>query len=166
MCGPQATGAADAGLGIAGATLGFFGQKAAYKANRTAANLDYANDREALAAKAVELDQERSESAFDTAIASAQAEGRIAASAADQGLAPTSFIQQLNAAQFGIGRQRETEDINDQNARQQLARETTGADIRRRSKINSVSKPNGVTLALGIAKSVNDGFKTAAAAKG
>lgn len=166
MCAPIAIAAATAALSVGSAVVQHIGTNQAYQANKLAANFNYANDLQNLGQKRVELDQERSENAFDTAIATAKEQGRIAASATDQGLAPTSIVQQLNASMSGIGRQAGVEDTNDQNARIQLAQEATGADIRRQSQINSKPRSSGIQLALGVGQGVLSGFNAYNGAKG
>jgi hypothetical protein len=159
-------GIATAALAVGQAVTTHIGTNQAYSANKQAANYNYANDLTTLGQKRVELDQARSENAFDTAIATAREQGRIVASATDQGLAPTSITQQLNSAMFGIGRQAMAEDTNDQNARIQLAQERTGADIRRQSQINSKPRSSGVQLALGVGQGLLSGANTYKSAGG
>ncbi len=165
MCDPISIGAATAALAVGTAVADHVGTNQAYEANRQAANYNYANDLTTLGQKRVELDQQKSENAFDTAIATARENGRIAASAGDQGLGSSSIVQQLNSGMFGIGRQAGAEDLNDRNTRIQLAQETTGADIRRQSQINSKSRSSGVQLALGVGKGVLSGVNAGKAAK-
>jgi hypothetical protein len=166
MCGPAAIGAAAGGLAVGEAVMTHIGTNQAYKANKKAANFNYANDLTTLGQKQVELDQEGSENAFDTAIATAREQGRITASASDQGLASSSIISSINAGMFGIGRQAEVERINDQNSRIQLGQERTGADIRRQSQINSKPRSSGLQLALGVGKGVMSGVQAGNAAAG
>ena len=166
MCGPAAVGAAAGGLAITEAVMTHIGTNQAYKANKQAANYNYANDRTNIGQKQVELDQEGSENAFDTAIATAREQGRITASASDQGLGSQSIISSINAGMFGIGRQAEVERINDQNSRIQLAQDLTGADIRRQSQINSKPRSSGAQLALGIGKGILSGVQAGNGAAG
>jgi cell division protein FtsL len=143
-------------IGQAGAT--YVGQKQAYSSNVTASNLTAANEYNILEQKRVQVDQERSESALDTAIAAAQSQGRITASASEQGLSNTSLIQALNADMFGIGRQASIESANDQNQRNQLSNESQGVELDRRARIASVSKPSGLSLVLGIGQGALGGI--------
>lgn len=167
MCDPiTATAVATAALSVGQAVATHVGTNQAYHANEKAANYNYANDLTTLEQKRVELDQNRSENAFDTAIATAKEQGRIAASASDQGLGAVSIVGALNAGMFGIGRNAEVEDINDSNARLQLAQERTGADIRRQSQINSKPRSSALQLALGVGQGIMDGVNAGAGAKG
>lgn len=150
MCGPIAVAGLSAALALGQTVSGYVGQRQAFNANQTAANLTSANERNILEQQRVQLDQEKSESAFDTAIAAAQSQGRISASASEQGLSNSSLIGALNADMFGIGRAASIESANDQNARNQIATQSTGIELDRRSRIASVSKPSGLSLALGI----------------
>lgn len=156
MCSPGALAAGQAAVGIASAVAGHIGQKQAYKANREAAQYNFANRFNASETQRVQMDQERSEKAFDTAIAAVQAQGRIAASASEMGLSAGAAQQGFNSEMFGLGRQASVDDANDANQRVQLANERRGADIARISQINSVSKPSALGLVLGIGKAVVD----------
>ena len=155
MCNPMlAIAAATSVLSIGSSIVERAGAKQAYNANVTAANLNYAQQQNVINQKASQIDQNASERVFDSAITRQQAEGRIAASATSQGLAPTSIIQALNADMFGIGRQDAVATANDNNSRAQLINEQQGAIIERQSQINRVAKPSGLSLALGIGKGV------------
>jgi hypothetical protein len=166
MCGPIAVGALSAALAIGQTVTGYIGQNQAYNANTTAANLTAANESNILGQQRVQLDQAKSENAFDSAIAAAQSQGRITASASEQGLSNTSLVQALNADMFGIGRQVSIENANDQNARNQLANQAQGIELDRNSRIASVSKPSGLSLVLGIGGGALAGVNGYAAAGG
>lgn len=157
MCDPISIGAVTAALSVGQAVLSYEGQRQAYNVNEDAANLNYAQEINVNEQKRVQLDAERSEKAFDTAITAAQAEGRIAASASERGLGSSSIIQAINADMFGIGRQASVEGLNDQNARNQLALERGGAEISRASSINSMQKPGALSLVLGVGQGVMKG---------
>lgn len=150
MCDPLSIGIATFALGSAQAVTSHIGQNQAYKANEKAANLNYAREQEAIGRQAVLVDKEQSETAFDTAIATAQAEGDIAVSASERGLGASSISQQLNAAMFGIGRQATMEDANFSTQRQNLAESRTDAELKRQSQINSKQKSGALSLVLGI----------------
>ena len=158
MCAPLIVGGLSAALSIGQTALGFVGQRQAFRANERAANLTAANERNILEQQRVQLDQERSETVLDTAIASAQSQGRISASASERGLGNASLIQSLNADMFGIGRQASTEEANDQNARNQLATQSQGITLDRNARVASVSKPSGLGLVLGIGSGVASGI--------
>lgn len=130
--------------------MGHVATNQAYAANKTAANYNYANRMDILGQQRVQLDQAKSENAFDTAIAGLKAQGRIASEGASGGWAASSTIGALNADMFGLGREAGTEDIKDQNQRVQLGNEATGAAIARTSQINSKAHDSGLALALGI----------------
>jgi hypothetical protein len=166
MCSPMALAAAAAALAIGGEVSKFVGQNQAAAANKQAANINYGRTIQATNDKAVQLDQAKSENAVDTAITSIQSEGRIAASASEQGLAPTSIVQALNANQFGIGRNVVAEDINDENARKQLTAQREGAQMTRYSQIASVPKGSVTGLVLGIGKAGLDFASANAKANG
>lgn len=160
MCDPLSLAAVTTVLSVGGEALGFVGQNQLAAQNKTAANLAYAEDQNAISRRSAELDQTVSENAFDTAVTTAQEQGRISASAADRGLGSSSFISAINASQFGIGRQVSAELLNDQNARTQLASERQASGIRRDNQIRSVPKSNPLSLALGIGKGALAGFNT------
>lgn len=164
MC-PPVIAAATSALAIGGEVMNYVGQNQLYHANMTAANLNYAQAKETADQKYVQLDQAKSENAVDTAITAAQAGGAIAASASDQGLGNQSIVGAINAAQFGIGRQATTEDINDSNARQQVSRDLTGAEINRQSQIAQHPHGSPIALALGIGKGILSGYNAGMAAK-
>lgn len=150
MCDPITMAAATFAVGAGQAISSYVGQKQAYKANVVASNLNFANQYNIEQQKHGELDQQKSENAFDTAIATVRAQGSVAAGAASMGLSQGSIVQALNADSFGIGRQAGAEDTNDANQRVQLSNELQGADIERQSQISKVSKPGLADLALGI----------------
>lgn len=150
MCDPITIAAATFAVGAAQQVSQYAGEKQAYAANKTAANLNFANQQDILGQKRVQLDQQRSENALDTAIATVKAQGSVAASAASMGMSSASIVGALNADMFGIGRQYSAEQTNDQNQRLQLANESRGAAISRESQIMQVSKPGLADLALGI----------------
>lgn len=150
MCDPMTMAAATFAVGAVQQVTQYAGEKQAYSANKVAANLNYANQSDILGQKRVELDQQKSENALDTAIATVQAQGSVAASAASLGMSSASIVGALHADMFGIGRQAGAENTNDQNQRLQLANEQRGADLTRVSQIASVSKPGLLDLGLGI----------------
>lgn len=152
MCDPVTMAAVTFAVGAGQAVMSHVGQNQAYAANKTAANLNYAQDRQAVGAQAVELDQERSEKALDTAVSTVKAQGEVSASAADMGLSSGSLIHAINADMFGIGRQEMSDLTNDQNSRLQLSRQLEGASITRQTTINSMRKSSGLDLILGVAK--------------
>ena len=151
MCDPITIAAATFAVGAGQAVSGYFGAQEAYKANKQAANLSAAYQHDVIQQKSIQLDQEKSEKALDTAIATVRAQGQVAASASAMGVAPSSIVGAINADMFGIGRQAMADETNDRNARLQLSNELRGAEIERVSKINSVAKPGVLDLALGIA---------------
>lgn len=163
MCDPISI--AITALGVGEAAAQHIGTNQAYHANKLAANLNYAQDMNVAGQKAGQLDREKSEAAFDTAIVSAQAGGAIAASAADQGLGAPSIAQALHSDMFGIGRQQSIADLNDLNARTQLAQERTGADITRQSTIASKSRSGLVPLGLGVGNAALKGYNSYSATK-
>jgi hypothetical protein len=150
MCDPATLAAVTFAVGAGQQVSQYVGEKQAYKANKVAANLNYANQHDILGQKRIQLDQQNSENALDTAIATVKAEGEVAASAASLGMSSASIVGALNADMFGIGRQYSAEQTNDQNQRVQLANEARGAAISRESQIMSVSKPGLLDLGLGI----------------
>lgn len=164
MCNPVLIGAAVATLGVGQAVVQHIGTNQAWEANRVAANLNYARESDIIGQQALQLDQERSEAAFDTAITAAQAQGSIAASAADQGLGAPSIAQALHADMFGIGRQASIADLNDLNARAQLANEKRGAAITRESTIASKPRSGTLNLALGVGNALVGGVQAGMAA--
>jgi hypothetical protein len=161
MCNPLlALAAPPAVLGVGQAVASYAGQKQAYASNATAANLNFARQSDIINQKATQLNQERSEKAFDTAIVAARSRGRINAALSDRGLAPGSIVTQLNADMFGLGRQVSMEEANDRNARAQLGNELAGAEVSRSNQINSMAKPSKLSLILGIGQGVMSGVST------
>lgn len=165
MCDPLTIGIATAALSVGSAVVEHIGTNQMAKATETAANLDYANRVNVINQQAVQLDQEKSARAEDTAIAAAQAEGRIAASAADRGLGYSSISQALHSEMFGLGRQDSIANLNDLNQRAQLANEQQGAAIAREAKIASAPKSGLLNLGLGVGKGVMSGFNAYSGAK-
>jgi hypothetical protein len=147
MCDPLSIAAVTFAVGAGQQVSQYVGEKQAYSANKTAANLNFANQHDILQQKHIQLDQQNSENALDTAIATVKAQGEVAASAASLGMSSSSIVGALNADMFGIGRQYSAEQTNDQNQRVQLANESRGAEIARNSQIMSVSKPEPPTSA-------------------
>jgi hypothetical protein len=163
MCDPVSLGliaAATFAVGAASDISQYMGEKQAYKVNQQVANLNYANNANIIQQKRVQLDQEKSEKAVDTAITTVRAEGAVSAAAGSMGLSSSSIVQAINADMFGIGRQFTADETNDQNQRLQLANELSGADIERRGKIASVSKPGLGTLGIAIAGDAVKGVGT------
>jgi N-acyl-D-aspartate/D-glutamate deacylase len=150
MCDPLSIAAVTFAVGAGQQVSQYVGEKQAYSANKTAANLNFANQHDILQQKHIQLDQQNSENALDTAIATVKAQGEVAASAASLGMSSSSIVGALNADMFGIGRQYSAEQTNDQNQRVQLANESRGAEIARNSQIAAVAKPNLLNLGLGI----------------
>ncbi len=164
MCDPVSIGVATATLAVGSNLASAAGQNKLSSANAQAANLTYANQHNTLAQEAVQLDQERSEKAFDTAVTSIKSEGEIAASATDQGLSATSITQALNASMFGIGREASVDDINDENQRQQLANQDRGNQINRQAQINRVPKAGLLSTALGVGQGILSGVNAGVSA--
>lgn len=166
MCDPVTLAVATFAVGAGQQITQYMGEQAAYKANKVAANLNYANQSDIIGQKKVQLDQEHSEKAVDTAIATVKAQGEVSASAATLGMSSASIVGALNADMFGIGRQFSTETANDQNQRLQLSNEQRGAAISRESQIMQVSKPGLLDLGLGIASSALKGASAYSTAGG
>lgn len=166
MCDPISIAAgATLLLGVGDAVMTHVGTNQAYHANELAANLNYAHESDILGQKAMQLDQEKSETAEDTAIATAQAQGAIAASASEQGLGAPSIAQALHADMFGIGRQQSIADLNDANARAQLANERQGAKITRESTIASKRKSSFLELGMGVGRAAASAYSVKHPAK-
>jgi multidrug efflux pump subunit AcrA (membrane-fusion protein) len=164
VCDPVTIGIATAALAVGGAVMDHVGTNQAYHANELAANLNYAQQSNTLGRKAVELDQAKSEDAADTAIATARAQGEISASASDQGLGAPSVSSALHASMFGIGRQASIADLNDANARAQIAAERQGANLSRQSQIASKSRSSLLQLGLGVGGGILKGVSAGTAA--
>ncbi len=152
MCDPVTIGALTAVLGATEAVTSYVGGRQASEANRQAANFNYAREQDAIGRQDVQLQQENSQKAFDTAITSASERGKIAVSAAEGGLAPSSMISQLNAGMFGIGRSRDAELTNLTNTRNQLSENRVDAAIKRDTQIASMPKPTVASLVIGVGK--------------
>lgn len=166
MCDPISLGVASTALGIGSAVSEYTGGQAAYKANKQQANLQFANTSNTISTQANQLSQQESDNALKTAILSAQTEGRIANSAADRGVGGSSLVQAINAGMFGIGVNASNDSQNITNERQQLSENLSGAGITRQSQINSVTRPNDLSLLLGIGKAGLQGASTFAGVGG
>lgn len=150
MCDPLSIGVATFALGATQAVSSYVGQNAMAKANKEAANYNYAREIDAVNRQDSQLQQENSQQHFDTALTSLKARGDIAASASDMGLSSSSLISQVNANMFGVGRQASIEQRNFDNQRYELANSRVDADVRRVSQINKVPKATVASLVLGI----------------
>lgn len=148
MCDPVTIGAATLALSATQSVMTYIGTNQAYAANKEAANIDYAREQDALGRQQTQLQQENSEAAFDTALATLKAEGGVAASASSRGLAQSSVIRAVNSEMFGIGRQRTAEQQNFRARNVELANSRTDAAVRRQSRINSA--PRSSILQLGV----------------
>lgn len=157
MCDPVTIGIATAAIAGLQQVSSYVGQNQMASANRQAANYNYAREREAIGRQDVQLQQENSEAAFDTAITSAGERGKIAVSAAENGLAPSSLVSQLNAGMFGIARQRSAELTNLTNRRVALADSRTDAALRRDSQIASKPKATVASLVIGLGSAAVQG---------
>lgn len=167
MCDPATIIAgATLALGVGSTVSSYMGQRQQITVDRQVSNLNFAQQSNIISQKKIQLDQGKSEDAFDTAIATVRAQGAVAAGAANQGLSGASIIQAVNADMFGIGRQVEAQNINDENQRIQLANELAGADLTRRSEIASKKKPGALDLALGIGGDVLKGVSAYTTAGG
>lgn len=133
----------------------YIGAQQAYSANRTAANENYANKMNADQAQNTQLSEQLSEDHVSNAIRSAQTYGRIAATST--GLGAASLMPALGAATMNVARSQSIEDMNTASKRQNIVASMTGAELERRSQINSMAKPNLVTLGLGLAKDATGG---------
>lgn len=156
MCDPVSIAAISGGMAIGQQVLQYKGQQQAYDANKTAANLNYAQRLTTIGEQRAQLDEKQSQTKFDEAITAAKSEGSVINSASSMGLAPSSLVHALNTTDFGLGQTSSVETINDRNARLQLGNEATGAEISRQSQINSVTAPNPLSLILGIGKAGAD----------
>lgn len=152
MCDPVTIGAATLALSGLETVSAYVGGRQAAEANRQTANYNYAREQDAIGRQDIQLQKENSQKAFDTAITTAAARGKIAASAADRGLAPSSLVSQINAQMFGIGRQVDAEQTNFNQQRQQLSENRVDAAIRRDSQIASMPKPTAASLVIGLGK--------------
>lgn len=164
MCDPGTIGLLTLALSGAEAVTSYIGGKQAASANETAANFNFAREHDAIGRQDVQLQQENSQKAADTAITQAAERGKIAVSAAEGGLAPSSMISQLNAGMFGIARGRDAELTNLTNQRQQLSENRVDAAIKRDSQIASMPKPTVASLVIGLGKaglSAGNAYNTA-----
>lgn len=148
MCDPVSIG--TAALMALTTVTEHIGTNQAAAATEQAANIDFARESDALARDQVSLDQEKSEKAFDTAITAARSKGDIFTFGADTGASSTSLAQQLNASMFGIGREATADDINDTNARVEIANRRGDAQVRRQSRINSAPRSSTLSLLIGL----------------
>lgn len=152
MCDPGTIAAFTLALGATEAVSSYVGGKQAAEANRQAANYNFAREQDAIGRQDVQLQQENSQKAADTAITQAAERGKIAVSAAEGGLAPSSIVSQLNAGMFGIGRQRDAELTNFTGQRNQLSENRVDAAVKRDTQIASMPKPTVASLVIGLGK--------------
>lgn len=165
MCDPVSLAAAATfALSAGEAVSSFVGQNALSKANKTAANYNYARDQEAIGRQDSQLQGEHSEKVFDTQIAELKSQGSIAASASDLGASGSSLASMVNASMFGIGRQATDENINFRNTRNEFTGAKTDAQLRRQNQINSMPKATTASLVLGLGKSAMAGYNAGQAA--
>lgn len=165
MCDPITIGAATALLGVGQVAMQTIGQNQLAESTRTAANLNYAQASDVTQQKAMQLDQEKSQTAMDTAITTARAQGEIANSASSQGLGKASISSALHAEMFGIGRNQGIADLNDLNARAQLANEMRGAAITRETTIAGAPKASALAVGLGVGSALLGGANSYNTAK-
>lgn len=159
MCDPLTIAAASSFIAVGQQVSQYVGQQQQARVARRVANLNYAQESNVLEARRVELDAEASEKALDTAIAGLQSEGRIAASASELGFSSGASIQAINADMWGLGRADSIEELNDQNMRNQLAREREGAQITRNSSLAANRGPSTLGLVLGVGQAVVGGAR-------
>lgn len=165
MCDPLTLGIATATLAVGQVAMQAIGQNQLADSTRQAANLNYAEASNTAQQKAMQLDQEKSQTAEDTAIATARSQGAIANSASAQGLGAASISSAIHADMFGIGRQQSLADLNDTNARAQLAQEARGAAISRDTAIASAPKASVLGVGVGLGSAVLSGFNSFNTAK-
>lgn len=166
MCEPTLIAAATFALGATEAVSSYVGQNQLHRQATQTANYNFAREQDALTRQDTQLQQERSEAALDTAIATARAQGAISASASDFGTAPSSLAHQLNASLFGIGRQVTLDDINFRNQRRELQERRTDAEIRRQNTIAAHPSASSASLLLGLGKAGLGAYKSYRAADG
>lgn len=152
MCDPISLAAATTAVGSASSVLGFAGQNQAAQANKTAANLAYANTGNQVAVRGAQIDQQQSENTVQAMIDRVTAQGRISASASSMGGDAATTARTENAADFASGRSLSLEDVNSQNQRIGNAQTMTNAFYTRQSQENQVLPGNPLSLALGLAK--------------
>lgn len=150
MCGPLAIAGASMALGIAQSAMSFVGQQQAYSQNREAANIQYANTWNAEQQKAGQVNQKQSEDKLSNVIDFAQHFGRIAASATTMGVGSGTLGAVQSSAGVESNRKAGIIDLNARNERGQIGTELQAANLRRTATINSVAKPNLLSLGLSI----------------
>lgn len=165
MCDPVTIGVATLALSAGEAVMTHVGTNQAYQANKDAANLSYAQESNAIGRQKAQLDSQRSEDVFDTAIATLKSQGEIAASASSQGLASSSIVRSLNADMFGIGRNATIEQRNNTNQQIELANSRTDAELRRQNQINSAPRSSLLQLGVNLGKSALQGYNAYSGAK-
>lgn len=163
---PSAIGAATAGVGALGSIAGFFGAQSAHHAAVQSANLNYAAEDQKAQLENSQLSSQQSEGALTDAVAEAQAQGRIAASASSLGLGVYSSHALFSEAAAGYNRTIGINDANYSNQRAGIQTDLEGASLRRSSAIAAAPRANLGTLALGLAGNVLQGASVFAAAGG
>lgn len=151
MCDPATIAMTTLAVSSASAVAGFAGQQQASAANKTAANIGYGQNYNALQERSTQIDEAQSENTFDAIVSRAAASGRISNTAAAFGTDQATTTQQQNASDFGIGRDASVDDLNYENQRIQVSQGVTNADLQRQSQINRVPKPSVAALGLTLA---------------
>ena len=157
MCGPMELAAATAAVGVTEDVLGFVGQRQAFSANKQAANQNYFDRVSALDAQRSELDAADAQRVIDEEIARVQEGGRIAVIGGEF-LGAASQARLRNAAANTSERDEAVGDLNSQNQRRQIGRETRGAGIERDAQIAKVAKPSVASL---VVKTAGRGLQAA-----
>lgn len=166
MCDPMSAAIATTAVSAGSTIMGFQGAKKDAKAQRLAANLNFAQDYNALAARGVQISQQRSEDNVTALIAKITEQGRISASAGALGLADPTVSALSNAAGFSIGRDASIAQLNADLQQQEVARDVQGARLGRDSRVKAAKGPSSLELVLGLGKAGLQGVNAYTSAGG
>lgn len=166
MCDPVSLAVTSMVLSAGTAYLGFQGAQQQAADAQVAANVNFAQRKEASSAEFAQLDRQRSEDTLDREIESVRSSGRIAASINEMGLGGQTGTQLINTQAFESGRAGSIAELNFEQNREQVQRGVRGAEIERQSSLNAARKPSSLSLILGLGKAGLDGVNTYSSAGG
>lgn len=158
--GASGVAAISAGVGALSTITGYLGTQAAHHSAVQAASLNYAAADEKAQRQNVVDSARTSEDNLSDAVAFAQSQGRIAASASTLGLGQYSLSGALNANAASYNRRIGISDTNAANERGNIQADLEGAALQRNSAIANAPKANLGSLALGLAGNALQGIST------
>lgn len=166
MCDPVTIALSTAAVAAATTGLSYAGQQQRAASTAQAANLNFANNSNALGAQATQVDEQHSENALSTIIEGAKNAGRISAGASSLSLGASSTAGQENANDVDIGRSLAIGDLNQQNKDLQIGMDVQSAGVARQSQIAQAPPPSLASLVVGLGDAAVKGANTYASVGG